>query len=669
MTWLTPIAGLILAAAVIPPLIVLYFLKLRRKPQAISCTLLWKRSVEDLRANAPFQKLRRSLLLLLQLIALSLLALSIAQPQIHAGNTTGGRTVILLDNSASMTATNPTPGTGALDKTRLDEAKRRAKEKIEQLYGGGLFASSSGETMIIVFSDRAEVYQRFTTSKAALLEAIDRIQPTHGETRIAEALKLANAYTTNVVDVNGEARPISDPPTLEIYSDGRITDLGEQVIRGDKMPNYHAIGSTEADNVSISAVSVERPYDRPSAVQVFVALLNFNTQAVKCDMQVSVDARVVGIQSTDVPAAEKNETTHQLLPGRTNVVFTPFEQPRDAVIQVANLREDKLAADNVAQVVVPPPKHLKVAIVAPGRSLIKTALEGMKFELLQEISGERYEKLATDGGLDAFDVVVLDNYQPKAMPPGRYLSFGPTPPIEGLNEFGDGKQQIILSAKDEHPVLRFVNHDNVFITKFRLLQPANDVELIWEGSSGPAIVGVSRGAMQVLHVTFDPLESNWPFQRSFVTFLFNAVDFLGNAGEALTSKGFAPGEAITTRLSAAATDIKLHVPDRSESGGEPIVPQDPTQLAWGPIRLSGVYRLDWKVPGDSATQSRSFAVNLLSESEGRLDVAPSIEIGQDTVSGRRSDEAAYTPLWPWAIAVCLAVLMLEWWVYHRKAFI
>lgn len=675
MTWLTPLTGLLLAAAVIPPLIILYFLKLRRKTQPISSTFLWQQSVEDIRANAPFQKLRKSLLLILQLLALLLLALSVMQPQIQAGQTQGGKTIILIDNSASMNSTSVTPELKAGDVTRLDEAKRRAKDRVEQLYSGGMFVSSAGETMVIAFNDRAEITSRFTSSKQQLLQAIDRIQPTDGETRIAEALKLARAYTTNP-NPDDMARPIADPAVLELFSDGRIADLKEQVLRGESL-KFHALGGETADNVAFASVSVERPYDRPDAVQVFVALLNFNREEVTCRIQLSVDGRARGIEETTVGPAEINPSTQAFSPGRANVVFSPFDQPRGAVIEVANIREDDLAVDNVVQVVVAPPKRLKVALVteSPARSIILRALEGMKFERLDALSPERYEQKAGAGELEVYDVVVIDNYKPVAMPPGRYLTFGPTPPVQGLTEFGEGEQQLVLSGKDDHPVLRYVAHDNLFVNKFRLVQGGSDVQTLLEGSRGAAVMAISHGPMQVIHVTFDPLESNWPFQRGFVTFLYNAVDFLGHAGEAITSETLRPGDAITARLPAAANDIQLRTPalivNTGEDAGEgevvKLTPVDPTQFAWGPIRLAGLYTLSWKVGEES--QSRDFAANILSESEGRIDVDPKIEIGQESADSRDTAGNANTPLWPYAIGLCLALLMVEWWVYHRKAYI
>src|SRR5205814_7209228 len=128
-TFLNPLAAALAAATVLPALLILYFLKLRRREMSVSSTLLWKKAVQDLQVNAPFQRLRRNLLLFLQLLLLLLLLLALSRPVTNYKPGAGTTTVILIDRSASMGASDP----DLKGKTRLDEAKRRAKELVETL--------------------------------------------------------------------------------------------------------------------------------------------------------------------------------------------------------------------------------------------------------------------------------------------------------------------------------------------------------------------------------------------------------------------------------------------------------------------------------------------------------------------------------------------------------
>src|SRR5687767_6972409 len=129
-TFLNPLAAAIAAAVAVPALLVLYFLKLRRREMPIPSTLLWKKAIQDLQVNAPFQRLRRNLLLFLQMALLMLLILALSRPVTFYTQGAGKNTVIIIDRSASMNATDVNK------KPRLDEAKRRAKDFVETLRGG-----------------------------------------------------------------------------------------------------------------------------------------------------------------------------------------------------------------------------------------------------------------------------------------------------------------------------------------------------------------------------------------------------------------------------------------------------------------------------------------------------------------------------------------------------
>ena len=62
------------------PLIVFYFLKLKRPRLEIPSLVLWQQALRDQRVNSPFQRFKKHLLLLLQILLILALVLAAMQP-------------------------------------------------------------------------------------------------------------------------------------------------------------------------------------------------------------------------------------------------------------------------------------------------------------------------------------------------------------------------------------------------------------------------------------------------------------------------------------------------------------------------------------------------------------------------------------------------------------
>src|ERR1700745_1449360 len=102
MAFLVPVAlGLGMS---LPIVVIFYLLKVRRHDEEISSTFLWNDLIRDLAAHAPLQRLKWSLLLVLQLIGLALFAVAIARPFTEQEGKKPVHAVLLLDGSASMHA-------------------------------------------------------------------------------------------------------------------------------------------------------------------------------------------------------------------------------------------------------------------------------------------------------------------------------------------------------------------------------------------------------------------------------------------------------------------------------------------------------------------------------------------------------------------------------------
>ncbi len=717
MTWLTPLAGILVAGITVPLLVALYFLKLRRQPRPIASTLLWKRSLEDLRANAPFQRLRMNILLLLQLLVLALLALALAQPQVDTGLKRGGKTVILIDNSASMNATDLTEE-GDEPQSRLELAKEVAIAQVEKLFAGGIFSGGTGEVMVIAFAERADVRCPFSNSRNQVVEAIRGIQPTDGRTRIGEALQLARAYTNSI---NPDAVPLEgiEPAALVIFSDGRIEDIDTQAKKAGESIVYNRVGSKDAQNLAVVRVAAERSPDDPDRIQVFASVANATLAEARADVQLSVDenaraitpepivipaARVDGTGSSDAgddgaagangnadgtaapgsgggsgggagagtdavanAASEAIAKGAALTPGREQVVFLPFAQPRDAVITVAQLRDDDLSIDDAAALVVPPARRLRVALVGtPGFE--RTILRAMPLETFAELTPAEFEASIVDGSYERFDVYVLKDYTPSEgvkLPAGRFLSFGGVP-LPELTPYAEHQGVYFRTARQEHPVFRAVNANDLWVAKAQAISPPRDVDVLMEGTEGPLMIAVDRGGTRVLHIAFNPAASNWPIARSFVNFVPNALEWLGSSGDALALAGLQPGATASFRIPSAASDVTIRFPDGRE---EPVSMREPGQFNYGPLQRVGIHAVSWEEPGFSERQSRRFAVNLMNPAESMIIPAENLAFANEAVVGDgrvMNDANARSNVWPILLGVALLLLVVEWWVYQRR---
>ncbi len=667
-----------IAAAVVPVLLILYFLKLRRREQMVPSTLLWKRAVQDLQVNAPFQRLRKNLLLFLQLAILALAILALARPIVQTAVADEDRVVILIDRSASM---NTREGS----ETRLDQAKEQAVRLVKtfnrrtagwrSLFSlGG--AQARTQVMVIAFSDRASMISRFTTNTSELEDLIRRIEPTDGRTDMGEALQLAEAYMAPPVMLTQgmEGTPVTaeTPSKLVLISDGRIAGLDKLVLKSGTMERL-PIGEAR-DNVGITTLRTQRNYEKPEVLSAYLTVRNFGPEAAGTDVSLYVDGTLTAVKPITLAAKPAAEATSKPAAGvdkggedQGNSVSLSFDLPLDraAVLEARLSRSDALPADNSAYAVIPPPRKLRVLVVTERNALLDSVLGGLPLAEYPFIKPAEWEANAGGkyevNGQCTYDVAIFDKYAPKRLPAGNYLLLKAVPPLEGF-EVGPPLENHALIWWDEtHPVLRHVALEYVYVGESLTLKAPERAEVLVEGPKGPVLVRYAHEGRHCLVLTFAIENSNWWTKQSFAIFMYNAIRYLGGGGTETEGGATRPGEILRVPVPAQADHVTLLRPDGSETS---LTPDESGVAYFGGAERAGVYRVESGVPDHDR-----FAVNL--EDDWESDIAPpeSLMLEGQSVKKLEAIKTATPEVWRWFIGAALVVVLLEWWIYNRRVMI
>jgi hypothetical protein len=605
------------------PLIIFYFLKLKRPRQLVSSLVLWRQVLSDQRVNSPFQRFKRNLLLLLQILLLALLALAAMQPFLRREAQRSERLPVLVDVSASMAALDSANG-----KSRLEEARQRLRERIEAL-------SPDQEMCVIAFAKTARKLTGFTNNKSELRRAADSLEIEDVPGQLDDALSLAQAL--------GRTAPFD---RVLVLTDGNLPgrtnfELPFQLDL-QKLP-------PAGPNAGITACQARRSLSGDWEVFVQLAVTD-PAPANTATLTLRLGDREIAQEQITLTAGGAPRLSFKVGGTQDDLVQVKLD--------VAGF--DSLAADNTAWLTLPPSRPLDV-FVPENLGTFRHALaplEGVRLFPARDVPAP-----------SSYDLAITDQAE---IPPARLTcTIGFVPENLKSAVTIEKKSVGVVDWRRESPLLQHVSLDEVLFLEDPAATPDHDetsfgnlgYQILAQGPHGPLILtradDANGGGKTLVHFLFHPDRSTLPYRVAFPILASNLV--------AVAQKMAGLSEA-----TAASTGV---LPSQT------VLPSAPVQVT-GPsgFRLSEKANERGIVSGVPATRvgeyllsasgsERRIGASLLSTSETSLAAIEEIEFG-DRVSVATESEVLKSDrsLW-WSLAALgFAVLLVEWWWFQRRPF-
>ena len=609
MNFLSPFALLLGTLAV--PLLLLYFLKVRRRQMPVSSLLLWQAALRDREASTFFQRLQRDPLLILQILALLALTVALARPAVTVMGQGAKRVAIVMDISASMKATDVSP-------SRFVQAQRAALGLLGRLGEGA-------EVMVVEAGVQPKVVVPFTREHDRVASALRSMEGHDLPNRLAEGLRTARALVG------------SDPRAeIHVFTDGAHPEAAKA--QGDDVRVRWTGVGRRSHNVGITSLAVRRNYFGTYNSQAFFSVGNFSSERQSFSLRLTLDDETL------------TERTLTLDPQVRRAIVVPFSEQRGGVLKLRLDISDDLDADNVAYAVIPAPRTLSVLLVSPGNLFLEKVLHTDPQVKLEVRKPDAYQ-----GGMEGFDVVVVDSVSPAKLGNGRFVLVNTVPADVPLEVLGRLDNPTIMDWDRTHPIMRQIDFAKVTIEDAMRVRPVAAGKTLVEAVGGPLIYALEERDRKALFFGFDLFRTDFPLRVAFPLILSKGLRWLSPVGLDQSSLQLQAGQPILLPVEHGVTTATVRTP----SGRSVRAQVNRGMASFTDTDEVGVYTV---VTGRGETK---VAVNLMNADESDLTPQPVPTF----VEGARPESPPVLiqrELWPFFVMLALLLFAVEGFLYWRR---
>ncbi len=618
----------------LPPLwagiTILYILKLKRKDVVVSSTYLWQQVIRDVQANSPFQKLRRNLLLLLQLIIITLLIFGLAKPSLRADALGGRSTVLILDTAVSMQSSDGSP-------TRMDSARAVAYHLIKQMHPGD-------RMLIVAAGPRPQTESRFTSNSSVLNEAVSTVRATDAPSDMGAALRLASDMVRSQHGENdSQIDLISDGTFLHFQGQTQTSSKSslDGVDLGNLKLSYYPVGKSD-NNIAITAIDYRYSLSGENTIETLVVAHNYTSSARSVVEEVRENGVLSDAKQLVVPSQ-----------GDATEVFDMPSPSKKILLEVDLKTSDDLSADNRAYAVLKPRKVLRVLLVGPNNYFLEQALQ-----VDPEVSLDYSAAYPGDSIAEKYDVVVFYQRAPSHLPDGHYLFVHCTSNQSPATVTGTSNGVSAVDWRHSDPALRYVDLNGQQFDNVLTASPRSWGKVIADGAIGPLLVRGENGRTRSLFAAFDPLETRFTLSVGFPIFVSDAVRWLGLGNEGIVSWQIHTGDPVSIPVPTGIPSIKVTNPNGKQEtvmvGGNGVALFSDTDLAGIYVASAKGYR--WQ-----------FAANIVNQNASNIAPVKTLNITTGAASRAKGHKVVeLRNLMPLLAVIALLILMQEWYVFHRR---